>query len=91
MKRKRFSEEQIIGVLREQEAGAKIADLCRKHGVSEAAFYNWKAKYGGMDVSDAKAAEGFGGREREAEEAACRPDARGFIESWAPAFTSRDL
>ena len=54
MKRKRFSEEQIIGVLREQEAGAKVADLCRKHGVSEATFYNWKAKYGGMDFSDAR-------------------------------------
>ena len=54
MKRKRFSEEQIIGVLREQEAGAKVADLCRKHGVSEATFYNWKAKYGGMDLSDAR-------------------------------------
>ena len=54
MKRKRFSEEQIIAVLREQEAGTKVADLCRKHGVSEATFYNWKAKYGGMDVSDAR-------------------------------------
>lgn len=54
MKRKRFSEEQIIGVLREHEAGTKTADLARKHGVSEATIYNWKAKYGGMDVSDAK-------------------------------------
>lgn len=54
MKKKRFSEEQIIGVLREQEAGAKTADLCRRHGISEATFYNWKAKFGGMDVSDAK-------------------------------------
>jgi putative transposase len=54
MKRKRFSEEQIIGVLREHEAGAKTADLARKHGVSEATIYNWKAKYGGLDVSDAK-------------------------------------
>ena len=54
MKRKRFSEEQIIGVLREHEAGAKTADLGRRHGVSEATIYNWKAKYGGMDVSDAK-------------------------------------
>lgn len=54
MKRKRFSEEQIIGVLREHGSGAKAADLARKHGVSEATLYNWKAKYGGMEVSDAK-------------------------------------
>ena len=54
MKRKRFSEEQIIAVLREHDAGAKAADLARKHGISEATLYNWKAKYGGMDVSDTK-------------------------------------
>lgn len=54
MKRSRFREEQIIGILREQEAGAKAADLCRKYGMSEATLYNWKAKYGGMEVSDAK-------------------------------------
>jgi putative transposase len=52
--KKRFSEEQIIGVLKEHEAGSKTADLCRRHGISEATFYNWKAKFGGMDVSDAK-------------------------------------
>src|SRR4051812_5698918 len=54
MKRARFTEEQIIGVLREHDAGAKTADLARKHGVSEATLYNWKAKYGGMDVTEAK-------------------------------------
>ena len=54
MKRARFTEEQIIGVLKEHEAGAKTADLARKHGVSEATLYNWKSKYGGMDVSEAK-------------------------------------
>jgi putative transposase len=54
MKRNRFSEEQIIGILREHEAGAKAGDLARKHGISEATLYNWKAKFGGMDASDAK-------------------------------------
>jgi putative transposase len=54
MKRKRFTEEQIIGVLKEHELGAKTADLCRKHGISEATFYNWKSKFGGMEVSEAR-------------------------------------
>ena len=54
MKRSRFTEEQIIAVLKEHELGSKTADLCRKHGMSEATLYNWKAKYGGMDVSEAK-------------------------------------
>ena len=54
MKRARFTEDQIIGVLKEHEAGVKTGDLARKHGVSEATLYNWKAKYGGMDVSEAK-------------------------------------
>jgi putative transposase len=54
MKRKRFTEEQIIGVLKEHELGAKTADLCRKHGISEATLYNWKSKFGGMEVSEAK-------------------------------------
>ncbi|MGY3347006.1 putative transposase [Bradyrhizobium sp. USDA 4459] len=54
MKRARFTEEQIIAVLKEHEAGAKTVDLARKHGISEATIYNWKAKFGGMDVSEAK-------------------------------------
>ena len=59
MKRKRFSEEQIITILREHEAGVATADLCRKHGMSSASFYAWKAKYGGMDVADAKKLKSF--------------------------------
>ncbi|VTZ24976.1 transposase [Methylocella tundrae] len=54
MKRSRFSEEQIIGILKEHEAGVSVADLRRKHGVSDARTYRWKAKFGGMDVSEAK-------------------------------------
>jgi putative transposase len=54
MKRSRFTEEQIIGILREQESGAKTADVCRKHGISGATFYKWKARYGGLEVSEAR-------------------------------------
>jgi putative transposase len=59
MKRSRFTEDQIIGILKEQEAGVPVADLCRKHGVSNARIYKWKAKYGGMDVSEAKRLKGL--------------------------------
>ena len=52
MKRARFSEEQIIGVLKEAEAGAKVSELCRRHGISEATFYAWRSKYGGLEVSE---------------------------------------
>ena len=54
MKRKRFTEEQIIAILKEHEAGVAVSELCRKHGVSDASIYKWKAKFGGMEVSEAK-------------------------------------
>lgn len=54
MKRSRFSEEQIIGILKEHQAGMTAGELCRKHGISDATFYTWRKKYGGMEVSDAK-------------------------------------
>ncbi len=54
MRKSRFSEEQIIAILREQEGGRPTAEVCRKHGISGATFYKWKSKFGGMDVSDAK-------------------------------------
>ena len=59
MKRSRFTEEQIIGILKEHEAGVSVSDLCRKHGVSDASIYKWKAKFGGMDVSEAKKLRGL--------------------------------
>lgn len=54
MKRKRFTEEQIIGVLKDQDAGGKVREIIRRHGISEQTFYRWKSKYGGMEVSEAK-------------------------------------
>ena len=59
MKRKQFTEQQIIGILKEHEAGAAVADLSRRHGVSEQSFHRWKAKYGGMEISDARRLHGL--------------------------------
>jgi len=59
MKRSRFSEEQIIGILKEHQAGLSAADLCRKYGISDATFYKWRSKYGGMEVSEAKRLRGL--------------------------------
>ena len=54
MKKTRFSETQIVSILKEEDAGIKVADICRKHGISDATYYNWKSKYGGMEASDLK-------------------------------------
>ena len=59
MRRSRFSEEQIIGILREHEAGASSGEVCRRHAISDATFYKWKAKYGGMEVSEARRLKGL--------------------------------
>jgi putative transposase len=59
MKKSRYSEEQIIAVLKEHQAGIPVAELCRKHGISDATFYTWRKKYGGMDVSDARRLKGL--------------------------------
>jgi putative transposase len=59
MKRSRFSEEQIIGILAEQESGMKVSEVCRKHGMSDATFYKWKSQFGGMTVSEAKRLKGL--------------------------------
>ncbi len=64
MRPSRFNEEQIIAILREQEAGAATADVCRKHGISSATFYKWKAKYGGLEVSDARRLKALDGENR---------------------------
>jgi transposase-like protein len=74
MKRSRFSEEQIIGILKEHQAGMTASDLCRKHGISDATFYTWRKKYGGMEVSEAKRLKALEEEEREAEEASGRAD-----------------
>ena len=59
MRKSRFTEEQIIGILKEHQAGMSAAELCRKHGISDATFYNWRSKFGGMEVSDAKKLKGL--------------------------------
>lgn len=75
MKARQYTEEQIIAVLKEGEAGAKVADLCRKYGMSDATYYNWKAKYAGMTVSDLKRLKSLGGRKSASQTDCSRPGA----------------
>lgn len=64
MRQKRFTEEQIIGVLKESEAGAKAREICRRHGISEQTFYRWRSKYGGLDVNEARRLKQLEGENR---------------------------
>ena len=84
MKRKQFSEEQIIGILKEAEAGAVVTELCRRHGLSSATYYAWKAKFGGLEVSDAKRLRALEEEKRTAQATARRHDA-GQCRSEGPA------
>jgi putative transposase len=85
MKRKRHTEEQIIAILKEHEAGMKTADLCRKHGISDASFYNWKAKYGGLEVSETKRLKGL---ESDSRRAPASPDLAPCRRRWGSSRTS---
>jgi putative transposase len=76
MKRSRFTEKQVVAILREQEAGVATADLCRKHGISTATFYAWKAKFGGMDVSEAKRLKSLEDENAKLKRLPCRCHAR---------------
>ena len=72
MRKSRFSEEQIVRIIQEYAAGAKVSELCRKHGMSDATFYKWKARYGGLQISDVRRLKDLEIGERQAEEAAGR-------------------
>ncbi len=72
MRKSRFTEEQIVGIIQEYAAGAKVSELCRRHGMSDATFYKWKAKYGGLQVCEVKRLKDLEAKKRQAEEAAGR-------------------
>ncbi len=74
MKKSKFSESQIVNILKEAEAGVSVEDLSRQHGFSKASFYKWKAKYGGMSISEVKTDEGTGRREPSPEADVCEPE-----------------
>lgn len=88
MKKSRFSEEQIIAVLKEHQAGIAVADICRKHGMSDATFYSWRDRYGGMEVSDARRLKALDDEIDGLERAPCGRISRSAGDAWTPGSRS---
>jgi putative transposase len=91
MKRSRFTEEQIIGVLEEHQAGVSAADICRRHGISEATFYTWRSKYGGLEVSEARRLKALEEENAKLKKLLAETATNGFVESFNGRFRDECL